>query len=47
MIAISIDSYNQTAYVEVAEPIRSHGGGDTTPKVLIAYEEDTDRKEVL
>lgn len=26
MIVMSIDSYNQTTSVEVAEPLRSHGG---------------------
>lgn len=49
MIVISIDSYNQTASLEVAEPLRAAEGGDTKPKVLVIKDgaEDTDRKEVL
>lgn len=48
MIAISIDSYNQTASVEVAEPLRSAEGGDTKPKVLvIKNDKDIDREKVL
>ena len=40
MIAISIDSYNQTASTEVAEPLRSAEGGDTKPKVLVIKDDD-------
>lgn len=49
MIVISIDSYNQTASLEIAEPLRSAEGGDTKPKVLIVKDdtEDTDREEIL
>lgn len=48
MITISIDSYNQTASVEVAEPLRAAEGGDTKPKVLVIKDdEDTNRKEIL
>lgn len=47
MIAISIDTYNQTASEEVAEPLRAAEGGDTKPKVLIVRNEDVDRKEIL
>lgn len=39
MIVLSIDSYNQTASPEVAEPLRSAEGGDTKPKVLIVKDE--------
>ena len=47
MAAISIDSYNQTASVEIAEPLRSAEGGDTKPKVLVIKDEDIDREKVL
>ena len=47
MIAISIDSYNQTASAEIAEPLRSAEGGDTKPKVLVIKDEDIDREKVL
>lgn len=30
-----LDSYNQQVDAEVAQPLRSHDGGDTTPKCLI------------
>ena len=42
MIAISIDSYNQTTSLEVAEPLRSAEGGDTKPKVLIIKDGEAD-----
>ena len=49
MIVMSIDSYNQTASLEVAEPLRSAEGGDTKPKVLVIKNEtdNTDREEIL
>lgn len=34
MIAMSIDSYNQTASAEVAEPLRSAEGGTQNRKYL-------------
>lgn len=35
MSSYGFDSYNQTIEKEVAQPLRSHDGGDETPKVLI------------
>ena len=45
MIAISIDSYNQTASVEVAESLRSAEGGDTKPKVLVIKDDESIRSD--
>ena len=49
IIAISIDTYNQTASEEVAEPLRAAEGGDNRPKVLVVKDEadNTDREKVL
>ena len=48
IVAVSIDSYNQTASVEVAEPLRSAEGGDTKLKVLVIKDdEDIDREKIL
>lgn len=49
MVVMSIDSYNQTASLEVAEPLRSAEGGDTKPKVLVIKSgtEDINREEIL
>lgn len=33
------DSYNQTVELETAQPLRSHGGGDEMPKVMIVQSE--------
>lgn len=33
------DSYNQEIACELAQPLRSHGGGDTMPKVMILQSE--------
>lgn len=48
MIVMSIDSYNQTTSLEVAEPLRSAEGGDTKPKVLVIKDgaEDSNREEI-
>lgn len=35
MMAYGFDSYNQAIEEEVAQPLRSHDGGDTTPKVIV------------
>ena len=35
MMAYGFDSYNQAIEKEVAQPLRSHDGGDETPKVLV------------
>ena len=35
MVAYGMDSYNQTADKEVAETLRTNGGGDSSPKVCI------------
>ena len=34
MTAYEFDSYNQVIEKEIAQPLRSHDGGDTTPKVI-------------
>lgn len=34
LVVFGFDSYNQEISEEVAQPLRSHGGGDTTPKVM-------------
>lgn len=48
MIAISIDSYNQTASLELAEPLRAGEGGDERAKVLvIKNDEDINREKIL
>ena len=47
MIAISIDSYNQTASVEIAEPLRSAEGGDTKPKVLVIKDDENTNREKI
>ena len=36
-VSYGVDSYNQTASEEVAETIRTNGGGDNLPKVAVAY----------
>lgn len=36
-VAYGLDSYNQTAEEETAQPIRSSSGGDCAPKVATAY----------
>lgn len=35
VISYGFDSYNQAIEREVAQPLRSHDGGDTTPKVIV------------
>lgn len=35
VLSYGFDSYNQTIEREVAQPLRSHDGGDTTPKVIV------------
>lgn len=35
VVSYGFDSYNQAIEREVAQPIRSHDGGDTTPKVIV------------
>lgn len=35
VISYGFDSYNQAIEKEVAQPLRSHDGGDTTPKVIV------------
>ena len=45
MIAISIDSYNQTASAEIAEPLRAAEGGDTKPKVLVIKDDESIRSD--
>ena len=50
LLTISIDTYNQTVSVEVAEPLRASEGGDTKAKVLIIYDgetDNTDREKIL
>lgn len=48
MIAISIDSYNQTASAEIAEPLRAGEGGDERAKVLVIKDdEDINREKIL
>ena len=49
ILAISIDTYNQTASEEVAEPLRAAEGGDNRPKVLVVKDEtdNADREEIL
>ena len=42
VIAYGLDSYNQTAQEEIAQPLRAHDGGDTTPKVVIIHGVDRD-----
>ena len=37
MMAYGFDSYNQAIEKEVAQPLRSHDGGDTTPKVYTTH----------
>ena len=34
VLSYGFDSYNQTIEAEMAQPLRSHGGGDTTAKVI-------------
>lgn len=34
IVAYGFDSYNQAIELETAQPIRSHGGGDETAKVI-------------
>lgn len=35
MTAYGFDSYNQVIEKEIAQPLRSHDGGDETPKVIV------------
>lgn len=42
MVVMSIDSYNQAASLEVAEPLRAAEDGDTKPKVLVIKDEAED-----
>ena len=42
MRAYGFDSYNQAIEREVAQPIRAHDGGDTTPKVYTTQERGDD-----
>lgn len=36
--AYGFDSYNQTIELETAQTLRSHGGGEETPKVMLISE---------
>lgn len=48
MKAYGIDTHNQNSAEEVMHTLRSAGGGDSVPKVLIVKgDENTDRKEIL
>ena len=48
MIAISVDSYNQTASTEIAEPLRAGEGGDERAKVLVIKDdEDINREKIF
>ena len=42
VIAYGFDSYNQSIERQVAQPIRAHDGGDTTPKVYTTQERGDD-----
>lgn len=42
VISYGFDSYNQAIEREVAQPLRSHDGGDETPKVYTAQERGDD-----
>lgn len=46
VVSYGFDSYNQAVEQEVAQPIRAHGGGDETPKVVILNPTDSQGNQI-
>lgn len=42
VVAYGLDTYNQAAEEELAQPLRTNGGGDSMPKVVVIETESGD-----